>query len=455
MNIIKDSLDLIGNTPLLLVKDLDTGPCNLYLKLESFNLGGSIKDRPAKNMIIEAEKKGLLKKGGTIVEATAGNTGIALAIMAVKRGYKVVIIVPDKMTIEKVYHLKALGAEVIVARSDVVNGHPEYYLEIAKRIAKERKAFYINQFSNQANIKSHIKDLGPEIYKQLNGKIHAFVAGVGTGGTISGIGKFLKSKNKKCELVLADPKGSILKDLIKTGKINKNVGSWIVEGIGEDFCPPLLDTSLIDHAYSISDFEAIDSCRKLLQNEGILAGSSSGTLLATALKFCKSQKVKKNVVTLICDAGDKYLRKIYNESWRVKEGFNFKKKSNNLLDIVSNINSNRSIPIININSFCSLAFKLMHENSINFLLVENDEKKIMGIITESSLLEVVSKNSFKETVKNNITKVKKIDYQFDLKKIVNLIMKEKYLFVYKNNSFYGVINKTDILWYLKKKENNA
>ena len=207
MDIIKDSLDLIGNTPLLLVKNLDTGPCNLYLKLESFNLGGSIKDRPAKNMIIEAEKKGLLRKGGTIVEATAGNTGIALAIMAVKRGYKVVIIVPDKMTIEKVYHLKALGAEVIVARSDVVNGHPEYYLEIAKKIAKERKAFYINQFSNQANIKSHIKDLGPEIYKQLDGKIHAFVAGVGTGGTISGIGKFLKSKNKKCELVLADPKG--------------------------------------------------------------------------------------------------------------------------------------------------------------------------------------------------------------------------------------------------------
>ncbi|MAH88734.1 MAG: cystathionine beta-synthase [Pelagibacterales bacterium] len=455
MKIFKDSLDLIGNTPMLLVKNLNTGPCNLYLKLESFNLGGSIKDRPAKNMIINAEKKGHLTKGGTIVEATAGNTGIALAIIAIKRGYKVIIVVPDKMTIEKVYHLKALGAEVIVARSDVINGHPEYYLEIAKKIAKEKNAFYINQFSNKANVNSHVRDLGPEIYRQLNGKIDAFVAGVGTGGTISGIGKFLKSKNRKCELILADPKGSILKDLIKTGKINDNVGSWIVEGIGEDFCPPLLNTNLINHAYSISDYEAINSCNSLLQNEGILAGSSSGTLLAAALKFCKSQKVKKNVVTLVCDAGDKYLRKIYNESWRVKEGFNFKKKNNNLKDIVSNINSSRSIPIINVNSNCSLAFKLMHENALNFILVESDKKKLLGIITEQNLLEEVSKTSFKSIIKNRITKVKKVDYQFSLKKIVSLIKKEKYLFVYESNSFYGVINKTDVLWYLKKKENNV
>ena len=455
MKIFKDSLDLIGNTPLLLVKNLNTGPCNLYLKLESANLGGSIKDRPAKNMIIDAEKKGLLKKGGTIVEATAGNTGIAIAIIAIKRGYKVIIVVPNKMTVEKVYHLKALGAEVIVARSDVVNGHPEYYLEIAKKIAKEKKAFYINQFANKANINSHVKELGPEIYRQLNGKVDAFVAGVGTGGTISGIGKFLKSKNKKCELVLADPKGSILKDLIKTGKINNNVGSWIVEGIGEDFCPPLLNTGLVDHAYSISDFEAINSCKSLLQNEGILAGSSSGTLLSAALKFCRSQKVKKNVVTLVCDAGDKYLRKIYNESWRIKEGFNFKKKYNNLKDVVSNLNSSKAIPTINVNSDCSLAFKLMHENTIDFILVESDKKKLLGIITEGSLLEEVSKTSFKSSIKKRIIKVQKIDYRFSLTKVVNLIKKNKYLFVYENNSFYGVINKTDVLWYLKKKENYA
>jgi cystathionine beta-synthase len=405
-------------------------------------------------MIIEAEKKGLLKKGGTIVEATAGNTGIALSIIAIKRGYKVIIVVPNKMTVEKVFHLKALGAKVIVARSDVVNGHPEYYLEIAKKIAKEKKAFYINQFSNKANINSHVKSLGPEIYKQLNGKIDAFVAGVGTGGTISGVGRFLKSKNKKCELVLADPKGSVLKDLINTGKMSKNVGSWIVEGIGEDFCPPLLKTELIDYAYEISDFEAINSCKKLLQNEGILAGSSSGTLLAAAIKYCRAQKVKKNVVTLICDAGDKYLRKIYNESWRIKEGLNFKKKYNNIKDLVSHVNKSNIIPTVNVNAPCSLAFKLMHENNISFLLVETNKKKLVGVITEHNLLEKVSKGSFKDIIKGNITKVKKISLDFDLTKLVSLIKRENYLFVFDKNNFYGVINKTDVLWYLKKKENN-
>ena len=251
--VFNDSLELIGSTPMLKVNNIYTGKCNLYLKLESFNLGGSIKDRPAKNMILEAEKKGILKKGGTIVEATAGNTGIALAIIALKRGYKVIIVVPDKMTIEKVFHLRALGAEVITARSDVIKGHQDYYLDIAERIAKEKKAYYINQFSNKDNLNSHIKDLGPEIFRQLKGNVDAFVAGVGTGGTISGVGAYLKNKNKKCELILADPKGSILKDLIKKGVINKNIGSWIVEGIGEDFCPPLFDKELIDEAYSITD----------------------------------------------------------------------------------------------------------------------------------------------------------------------------------------------------------
>ena len=179
-NIFNDAVNLIGNTPMLLVKNIDTGPCNLYLKLESTNLGGSVKDRPAKHMIRDAEKKGLLKKGGTIVEATAGNTGIALSILAVKKGYKVIIVVPNKMTVEKIYHLKALGAEVVVTRSDVINGHQEYYLEVAKKIALKKKAFYVNQFSNLANLNSHYNELGPEIYNQLDGKVDTFVAGVGT-----------------------------------------------------------------------------------------------------------------------------------------------------------------------------------------------------------------------------------------------------------------------------------
>ena len=453
--IFNDSLELIGSTPMLKVNKINTGKCNLYLKLESYNLGGSIKDRPAKNMILAAEKKGLLKKGGTIVEATAGNTGIALAIIALKKGYNVIIVVPDKMTIEKIFHLRALGAEVIVARSDVINGHPEYYLNIAQTIAKKKKAFYINQFSNKDNLKSHVKELAPEIYGQLKGKVDAFIAGVGTGGTISGVGKFLKRKNKNCELVLADPKGSILKDLIKKNIINENVGSWIVEGIGEDFCPPLLDKNLIDDAYAISDLEAIKTCNQLLKKEGILAGSSSGTLIAAAIKYCKAQTVRKNVVTLVCDAGDKYLRKIYNENWRIKNNFFINKKENNLADLVSYKHNSGIMPSIELNSSCALAFKLMQENGLNFILVTDKKQKIKGIINEKCLLNGVLKKSFEEKVKYFITKIRKIEYDTKIDKVINIMRKEDHLFVYKEKKFIGILNKEDILNYIKFNKNYA
>ena len=454
VTVIKNSIELIGNTPMLHVKNINTGVCNLYLKLESFNLGGSVKDRPAKNMIEKAEKKNLLKKGGTIVEATAGNTGIALAIMALKKGYKMIIVVPDKMTIEKVYHLRALGAEVIITRSDVSKGHPSYYLDVAKKIADKKKAFYINQFSNRANVDSHFKMLGPEIYKQLNGKVDAFVAGVGTGGTITGVGRFLKSKNSKFELVLADPRGSILKELIDTGNLSDDVGSWVVEGIGEDFCPPLLDTSLIDYAYSISDKDAIKTCDLLLKKEGVLAGSSSGTLIAAAIKFCKAQKTKKNVVTLVCDAGDKYLRKVYNESWKIKEGLHSKKINNDLTDIVSFLAASNTMPKVNYESNCELAFKLMNENNLSKILVENNNGKIIGIIDEANLLKCVMEKSFKEKIKKYvITKFKSISHNTNFKKLLDIFKNEKFVFVYKQKNFIGMISRNDLLCFLKRKSN--
>ena len=450
--VFKDTASLIGDTPMLLVKNIYTGPCNLYLKLESTNLGGSVKDRPAYNMIRIAEKNNVLKKGGTIVEATAGNTGIALSIIALKKGYKVIIVVPNKMTVEKIYHLKALGAKVIITRSDVTNGHPEYYIEVAKRIAKEKNAFYVNQFSNTANLNSHFRELGPEIYNQLDGKIDAFVAGVGTGGTITGVGKYLKSKNKNCQLVLADPKGSILKDLIKKGKLNEKVGSWIVEGIGEDFCPPLFNDKFIDDAYEISDAKAVRTCSDLLKKEGILAGSSSGTLIAAAIKYCRKQTKKKNVVTLVCDAGDKYLRKIYNESWRIKEGLDFKKKENNLCDLVSYRYSSHLIPTIGQNSSCSLAFKLMHENSISYILVSNSKNELVGIIDEANLFDAVIKKSFTVKISNYVKRLKKIQYNESITDLVKALQKNENVFIYRKNKIFGIISRVDLLWYLKRKQ---
>ena len=452
--IVNDSIELIGNTPLLKVKSLDTGSCNLYLKLESFNLGGSVKDRPALKMIEQAERLKLLKKGGTIVEATAGNTGIALSIMALKKGYKMIIVVPDKMTIEKVYHLRSLGAEVIITRSDVTKGHPDYYLDVAKKIALKKKAFYINQFSNNANVQSHYEMLGPEIYKQLNGKIDAFVAGVGTGGTITGVGNFLKSKIKKFQLVLADPKGSILKELVDTGKVSSHVGSWVVEGIGEDFCPPLLNSKLIDVAYTVTDKEALKTCNLLLKKEGILAGSSSGTLIAAAIKYCKAQKVKKNVVTLVCDAGDKYLRKVYNESWKIREGLHEKKKKNDLTDIISYLDSSGTMPKVNVDSNYDLAFKLMNENNLKQILVEDKNKKIIGVIDEKNLFSGVVANSFEAKITKNInTNVKKVRHNLTIKKLLLIFKKESLVFVIKNRKFFGIITKNDLLCYLKRNLN--
>ena len=304
-------------------------------------------------------------------------------------------------------------------------GHPDYYLDIAKKIAIKKNAFYINQFDNKANLASHYNMLGPEIYNQLKGKVDAFVAGVGTGGTITGVGKYLKKKNKKFELVLADPKGSILKQLVDTGKLSNEVGSWIVEGIGEDFCPPLFDKRLIDHAFTITDKEALKTCNKILQKEGILAGSSSGTLIAAAIKYCKAQKVKKNVVTLVCDAGDKYLRKVYNESWKIKAGLNDKKSKKDITDIISYPESTGTMPKINKDSSCKLAFKLMNENSLDKLLVEDNNKNILGIIDEDNLFKAVTSNSFEEKINNYITKkIKKFSITLKLKTLLVALKKK-------------------------------
>jgi len=315
----------------------------------------------------------------------------------------------------------------------------------------KKKAFYINQFDNKANVEAHYKTLGPEIHRQLKGKVDAFVAGVGTGGTITGVGKFFKKQNKKFQLVLADPKGSILKELVDTGRLSNDVGSWIVEGIGEDFCPPLLDLDLIDSAYSITDKEAINTCNLVLKKEGILAGGSSGTLIAAAIKFCQSQKSKKNVVTLVCDAGDKYLRKVYNESWKIREGLHSKKQKNDITDIISYLASSGTMPVINIDSKCDLAFKLMNENNLNKLLVCDNNKKVIGVIDEDNILSAVLDRSFEEKIKKftNI-RVKKIQHDVSLTKLISLFKKESFAFVYKKSKFIGMITKNDLLCYLKR-----
>jgi cystathionine beta-synthase len=314
MQVFHNVLAMIGNTPMLRVSNMDTGPCELYFKMELMNPGGSIKDRIAVSMIAAAEQSGQLRPGMTIIEATAGNTGLGLALVATSKGYPLKIVMPDKMSAEKVNNLKAMGAEVIRTRSDVQKGHPEYYQDIAARLAAENGYFYVNQFANPANVAAHYEGTGPEIWQQMQGNIDAFVCGVGSGGTMTGIGRYLREHNAAVDLVLADPEGSILEPLINRNEIVE-AGSWLVEGIGEDFIPDICEINLANKAYAISDKEALNTAREVLVQEGVMVGSSSGTLIAAALRYCREQTSPKRVVTLACDTGHRYLSKLYNDEW--------------------------------------------------------------------------------------------------------------------------------------------
>src|SRR5437016_6111679 len=246
-------LDLIGETPLVEVTRMERGPCRLFLKLESANPSGSLKDRPARAMVEAAEADGRLKPGGTIVEATAGNTGLGLALVGGRKGYRTLLVVPDKMAREKILHLQAMGAEVVTTRSDVGKGHADYYQDLAAAItARTPGANYINQFANPANPRAHETTTGPEMLRQMEGDIDAVVVGVGSGGMLTGIGRFMRQASPRTAMILADPVGSVLAPYVQTGKM-REAGSWAVEGIGEDFIPPNADLDLVVEAYSVSD----------------------------------------------------------------------------------------------------------------------------------------------------------------------------------------------------------
>ena len=259
--VFNDILGLIGNTPVVEVKSFDTGLCRLFLKLENLNPSGAIKDRIGLSMIEAAEQQGKLKKGYTIIEATAGNTGLGLALVAARKGYRLLLVIPDKMSQEKIACLKAMGAEIVMTRSDVEKGHPEYYQDYALRLSRETpNSFYIDQFNNPANPLAHETATGPEIWEQMDHRVDAISVGVGSAGTIKGLTDFFKKVHPDIDFILADPEGSVLVDYVKTKKLGKS-GSWRVEGIGEDFVPSQADFSLVKNAYSIPDAVERDRVR--------------------------------------------------------------------------------------------------------------------------------------------------------------------------------------------------
>ncbi len=445
-------LEGIGRTPMVRVNRIDTGPCELFLKLEANNPGGSIKDRIGLAMVEAAEKEGKLKPGGAIVEATAGNTGLALALVAAQKGYSITIVVPDKMAQEKIFHLKALGADVRLTRSDVAKGHPDYYQEVAQAIADETGAFYVNQFGNEANPTAHEEFTGPEIWGQMDEDMDAMVAGVGSGGTITGLSRFFQRVAPHVEMVLADPVGSILTDLVNTGVKPNAVGSWLVEGIGEDFIPDVCDLQYVKKAYAISDKESFEAARDLLKLEGILGGSSSGTILATALKYCREQTEKKRVVAFVCDRGDKYLSKMYNDYWMYDQGFLKRAPKGDLTDLISRRHSERATVTVKPDDTLMVAYGRMKLYDISQLPVLNEKAEIEGLLDEEDILFSVVRNrdKFKDPVKSAMTyRVDTLDAAAPIEELLPVFARGHVAVVLKGGRFEGLITRTDLLNYLR------
>lgn len=458
MKIVNSVLDLIGNTPMLKVQNLNTGVCELFLKLENQNPGGSIKDRIGLSMIEEAEKRGELNPGATLVEGTAGNTGIGLALVAAQKGYKLILVIPDKMSKEKIFNLKAMGAKIVLTRSDVAKGHPQYYQDLAKSIAEDTPgAYFINQFGNPDNPKAHENSTGPELLEQMDNQMDALVFGVGSSGTMSGLTRYFKKHSPDTEMILADPHGSILAEYINNGNLSDKSGSWKVEGIGEDFLPSISDFSMVTKAYSVTDKESFEAGRELLAKEGVLGGSSTGTIIDAALKYCQEQTEPKKVVAFVCDTGNKYLSKMYNDYWLIDNGFIETPQHGDLRDLISRPYQSNDIIVMRPNETLSTVYQRMKLYDVSQLPIVEDGE-IVGIIDESDvMMHVLDDNSkFEDPVSSAMTShLEFMDVSSPLRDLLPVFEQGKVAIV-KNQEqqFLGLITKIDLLNYLRRRDNN-
>ena len=383
----KDVTQVVGNTPIVKLRRLGLHTkSNIYAKLEYLNPGGSVKDRVAFQIVNDAEKEGLIKPGGTIVEATSGNTGMGLALAAAIKGYKCVFVMPDKMSEEKIKSLRAFGAKVVITPTAVEPDDPRSYYKVSRRIADETPgAFYANQYHNQSNPKAHYLTTGPEIWSQTQGQIDAFVATMGTGGTVSGTGKYLKEQNPDVRVVGVDPIGSIYYDYFKTGKMT-DAHSYKVEGFGEDFLPTTMHFDHLDEIVRVSDKECFEYTRRLVREEGIYAGGSSGGAVAGAIKYAERFDNEQNIVVIICDSAARYLSKIFDDDWMREHGFlGNELQSGSVADLLVNkdggdvITASLETPIRDV-------VETMKLKGISQLPVIDGER-VVGIINETELLQ--------------------------------------------------------------------
>ncbi len=444
----KSILESIGNTPLIELKKISAGiKSRIFVKCEMFNPGGSVKDRIALEMLESAERKGILQPKSTIIEATAGNTGIGLALVCAIKGYRCIFIVPEKMSTEKINILRAYGAEVVVVPNESPDS-PDNYNNYADRLANNiPHSFRPSQFKNLDNPNAHYKTTGREIYSDMEGKIDVFVAGIGTGGTISGTGLYLKEKIPHLYIIAADPSGSVLS--------GDNPKSYKVEGIGEDFVPTTLNAQIINEFIRVTDEESFITARRLAKEEGILAGGSSGTALAAALKYVKRENKEENIVVILPDTGRNYISRFYSDEWMTENGFLTSREPINAASILNELNMiGPNLITVEAEQNITDAINLMNKYGISQLPV-TEKKKIIGNLTEEGLL-----HSFKNKNIVSIARVSEVmgpplplfDESASIDDIRNVLSKSSNaVIILKNGIPSNIITKSDLINFLLRR----
>ena len=448
-------LGTLGNTPLVKLNKITRGYKGYYFaKMETFNPGGSVKDRIGIEIIEEAEREGRLRPGGTIVEATSGNTGLGLAIAAAIKGYKCVFTLPDKMSIEKIRLLKAFGAEVIVTPTAVPHDSPESYTEVAKRVVRETpNSILANQYFNPKNPEAHAKTTGPEIWEQTGGQIDYFVCGVGTGGTISGVGKYLKEKNPKIKIVGIDPKGSILKEYFYSKKFEPVLKTYKVEGIGQDWLPGTLNFDVIDDMVEANDKESFLMARRLTREEGLFVGGSAGTAMAGALKYADRMKENDVMVILIPDTGERYLSKVYNDDWMRENGFLIPDRVTVRYVIQSKAKNVSQLIAVDTTTTVRKALDLFKENDVSQLPVIEKGKPVGTVIDNDLLSAVLEDNTKFDVPVKTLMKppypvlgaASPIEHAIDFLK-----KKDSAVLVEEDHKIIGILTRYDVIEYMAR-----